>query len=182
MVGLGQHARQPSREDVKSMPYLANIITETLRLYPPVPVNARAAKNATTLPTGGGPDGRSCVLIRQGESVGYCTYAMHRRRDIYGEDALDFKPERWEGDALKHVGYGYLPFNAGPRSCLGQEFALLEARYTIARLIQFYPFIRLPDDEKAVQLGREKQILTLVLLCDEGCRVILSDKESPKDV
>lgn len=46
---------------------------------------------------------------------------MHRRKDIYGEDADDFRPERWEGDALKNVGYAYLPFNGGRRPCLGRK-------------------------------------------------------------
>lgn len=75
----------------------------------------------TTLPTGGGEDGKSPILVRKGEAVGYCVYAMHRRTDLYGEDAHDFKPERWENDALKDIGWGYLPFNGGPRICLGRK-------------------------------------------------------------
>lgn len=178
VVGTGPSAPQPSREDLKSMRYLSLIIKETLRLYPSVPVNSRAATRTTTLPVGGGQDGQSPVLVRKGEAVGYCPYAMHRRKDIYGEDALDFRPERWEGDALKDVGYGYLPFNAGPRACLGQEFALLEASYTIARIVQRYPFITVPAGEKLVKVGEEKQILTLVLMCEEGCNVVLSENST----
>jgi hypothetical protein len=82
----------------------------------------------TTLPSGGGPDGISPILVRKGEAVGYCIYAMHRRRDLYGEDAEQFRPERWDaGDEsntvnLKNIGWGYLPFNGGPRVCLGRKF------------------------------------------------------------
>ena len=94
-----------------------------LRLYPSVPVNSREAVRLTVLPRGGGPDGKSPVLVRPGEGVGYCVYAMHRRKDIYGADANEFRPERWENDALKDIGWAYLPFNGGPRLCLGRECA-----------------------------------------------------------
>lgn len=86
----------------------------------------------TTLPTGGGPDGKAPILVQPGEAVGYCVYVMHRRKDLYGEDADEFRPERWEGDALKDIGWGYLPFNGGPRLCLGRKYypwTFLDIRY-----------------------------------------------------
>ena len=125
VCGLGAGAPEPTREDLKHMPYLNLVIKEVLRLYPSVPVNSREASCYTTLPVGGGPDGESPILVRPGEGVGYCVYVMHRRKDLYGEDADEFRPERWEGDALKDIGYGYLPFNGGPRLCLGRKFSPL---------------------------------------------------------
>lgn len=145
-----------------------------LRLYPSVPVNSRAAVRTTVLPVGGGRDGKSPILVRQGEAVGYCVYAMHRRKDIYGQDASEFRPERWEDDALKDVGWGYLPFNGGPRLCLGQEFAQLEASYAIARIVQTFPKIDVPEAEPDVPLGEERQTLTLVVSSTDGCRVVLN--------
>lgn len=174
--GLGVNASPPTREDLKKMRYLDCILKEVLRLYPSVPVNSRAATKTTTLPLGGGPDGQSPILIRKGEAVGYCVYAMHRRKDIYGLDALSFKPERWEdGTLLRDVGYGYLPFNGGPRVCLGQDFALLEAGYTIARLVQRFPYISVPEGDVDVEVGKEKQVLTLVVSSGEGCRVSMRE-------
>jgi len=59
-------------------------------------MNSRVAVRDTTIPLGGGPDGKSPVLVKKGQSVNYSAYVMHRRTDFYGEDALEFKPERWE--------------------------------------------------------------------------------------
>ena len=89
-------------------------------------MNTRSALKTTTLPNGGGPDGTSPILVRKGEAVGYCVYAMHRRQDIYGHDAHLFRPSRWENGNkdepdLSNVGWAYLPFNGGPRICPGRE-------------------------------------------------------------
>ena len=92
-----------------------------LRLYPPVPINTRFCKQATTLPLGGGPDGRSPILVRPGMPVAYSVYHMQRRKDLYGPDAGSFRPERWEGSELADLKWGYLPFNGGPRVCLGSK-------------------------------------------------------------
>lgn len=179
-VGLGQAAPQPTREDLEKMTYLSLVIKESLRIYPPVPMNQRAATRNTVLPTGGGPDGHSPVLLRKGASVGYLIYGMHRRRDLYGSDAKEFRPERWENDALKGIGYGFLPFGAGPRHCLGQAFALLEASYTVARIIQWYPYLTVPPGE-TMEIGKEKQTLTLVVSCAEGCKLRLDHTERAQD-
>ena len=97
-----------------------------LRLYPPVPINGRVATEATTLPKGGGPDGTRPIMVNKGEAVAYTVYVMHRLKQLYGEDADDFRPERWDPDVnnivdLKNISWGYLPFNGGPRICLGRK-------------------------------------------------------------
>jgi cytochrome P450 len=97
-----------------------------------------------------------------------------RKKNIYGPDAYEFRPERWETGELKDVGWGYFPFNGGPRACLGQDFALMEVSYTVIRLLQEVPGISLPADERNDPPGTERQRLTLVLSCDEGCRVNIS--------
>lgn len=89
-----------------------------LRLWPVVPNNARAAIRDTVLPLGGGPDGKSPVFVKKGTTLAYSVYAMHRRQDIYGPDAAEFRPERWE---TIRPGWEYLPFNGGPRICLGRK-------------------------------------------------------------
>ena len=100
-----------------------------LRLYPSVPVNTRTLHQTTILPRGGDPDGLSPVLVRKGDNVAFCVYAMHRRKDLYGEDAEKFRPERWDEELpLYHdevnAAWGHLPFNGGPRVCLGRSKSL----------------------------------------------------------
>ena len=138
-----------------------------LRLYPVVPSNARFSNKDTVLPRGGGPDGQAPIMVPKNAPVIYNVYAMHRRRDIYGEDSNEFKPERWE---TIRPGWAYLPFNGGPRICVGrklfqctrirrgartltvhlstlEQFALTEASYTIVRIIQEFPNIESRDSE-----------------------------------
>lgn len=92
-----------------------------LRLQPPVPFNFRVSTKDTSLPVGGGPDGLSPIYIKKDTTVAYSVFAMHRRTDLWGKDAAFFRPERWEENA-KH-GWEYLPFNGGPRICLGRKFS-----------------------------------------------------------
>ena len=71
------------------------------------------------LPLGGGPDGKDPLFVHKGTLVAYNLWAMHRRKDYFGEDVEVFRPERWE---TLRPGWEYLPFNGGPRICLGREF------------------------------------------------------------
>ncbi|KAL8707081.1 MAG: hypothetical protein Q9220_007821 [cf. Caloplaca sp. 1 TL-2023] len=114
------------------LPYTGDVLPRltyvALRLYPSVPVNMRTAIRDTILPTGGGPDRKSRIFVNKGENVAYSVYSMHRRPDLYGMDAELFRPERWdlEEDLPMHhnpinAKWGYLPFNGGPRVCLGSE-------------------------------------------------------------
>jgi cytochrome P450 len=136
-VGL---ERTPTYQDLKDMKYLQHIMNEALRLYPLVPFNVRFALQDTTLPVGGGPDGTQPVGIPKGTPIGYSTLVMQRRPDIYpppesGFPPVDqFVPERW--DSWTPKSWTYVPFNGGPRICIGQQFALTEIGYTLVRLFQ----------------------------------------------
>lgn len=103
---------------LKSCNYLQWILNETLRLYPVVPLDGRLALKDTTIPTGGGPNGTSPIYVRKGTQVEYSVYVTHRRKDLWGQDADEFRPERWNG---RKPGWEYLPFNGGPRICIGQQ-------------------------------------------------------------
>lgn len=110
-----------------------------LRLHPPVPLNMRFASRHTTIPRGGGPDGLSPVFVAKGTAVSYSSWTMHRLPEVYGPNAEDFYPGRWlDPEKPLRPGWAYLPFNGGPRICLGQQSALVEAAYVVTRLVQHF--------------------------------------------
>ena len=73
--------------------YHANLVPIALRLHPLVPGNSRRAITDTVLPVGGGPDGRSPLFVPRDTLIAYHPYVMHRRKDFYGVDAEEFRPE-----------------------------------------------------------------------------------------
>ncbi|KAM0129843.1 hypothetical protein ACHAP3_007580 [Botrytis cinerea] len=159
---MSLEGRNPTFEEIKDMKYLKWCINETMRLYPVVPTTSRVAIRDTVLPRGGGPDGRSPTMVKKGDLVQWSSYALHRRTDIYGEDADQFRPERWE---KLRVVWEYIAFSGGPRICIGQQFALTEASYTTIRLLQTFPKIEARDDNPFTEW------LTLTMSNKWGCQV-----------
>jgi cytochrome P450 len=155
----------PTYEQLRSMKYLKYCMNESLRLHPVVPSNSRIALADSILPLGGGPDGQSPVFVPKDTIVVYTTYSMHRRKDFYGDDAEEFKPERWES---LRPGWEYLPFNGGPRICLGQQYALTEAGYVTVRLCQEFKELQSRDS------GPWKENLTLTVCSKNGVKVGLT--------
>jgi len=117
----------PTLEDVQELDVTERIITETLRLYPPVYVLPREAATDVEM------DGH---YIPEGAMVN--TGIRHVQRDSrFFEDPHEFKPSRWDGDLRSELhDFAYAPFGGGPRICIGREFALLEAKLTMATIGQ----------------------------------------------
>ncbi|KAL8659577.1 MAG: hypothetical protein Q9226_000358 [Calogaya cf. arnoldii] len=133
-------SRAPTYDDLKSMRYLQHCINETLRIYPLVPFNVRLALKDTSLPRGGGQDGLSPVGVKNGTTIVYSTRHLQLNPAMYpavsasSPPVLQFCPERWETWTPRP--WQYLPFNGGPRICIGQQFALAEVGYTTVRIVQ----------------------------------------------
>ncbi|KAI0030853.1 cytochrome P450 monooxygenase pc-3 [Vararia minispora EC-137] len=140
--------RRPTYDDIKGMKYMRAFINETLRLYPPVPFDVRSAVRDTTFPPSI-PSGTPYFVPKGTECI-YSVFLMHRRTELWGPDALVFDPDRFIDERVhKYLTpnpFIFLPFNAGPRICLGQQFAYNEISFTLVRLLQTFDSISLARD------------------------------------
>lgn len=127
--------RTPTLADLPALPYTNHVIHESMRLMPPAWSIDREAIEDVEI---GG------YLIPKGAQVGMVQYGTHRDPRWY-ENPDVFSPERWENDLLKRIPkYAYFPFGGGPRLCIGQQFAMMEAQLMLATIAQKFSFTLLP--------------------------------------
>jgi cytochrome P450 len=136
--------KAPTLEDVPKLKYTELVLTESMRLYPPAWGTARVAIEDHEL---GG------YKVRKGTGVSLSQYVMHRDPRWY-DAPEEFRPERWEDGLAKRLPrFAYFPFGGGPRQCIGNNFALMEATLVLAtiaqryrfRLVQGHPVVPLPS-------------------------------------
>lgn len=137
---------------LKSCKPLQNFLSEVLRLHPILPYNGRVATTDTTLPVGGGPDQTSPIAIRRGQIVAFNVYFMHRRVDLWGPDAGEFRPDRWAERTMP--AWQFLPFLGGPRVCLGQQFALTEVGCVVVRFLREFEAVEPVDSSQMAKLRK----------------------------
>nr|ADO16184.1 cytochrome P450 mono-oxygenase [Artemisia annua] len=122
-------------EGLKHLKIVTMILNEVLRLYPPAPMALRATHKDTKL---------GDMTIPSGVNVIIPILHVQHDHDIWGDDAREFKPERFsEGVANATKGRGsasFLPFGGGPRICIGQNFALTEAKVALTKIMQRFSF------------------------------------------
>jgi cytochrome P450 len=129
-------------DQTQALTYLDAVIKETLRFYPPGPLSMRQAERDTHLVDG--------TFIPKGSTVGMLPYVMGRLESIWGDDALEFKPERFidatTGKPRVVSPFEFFSFHAGPRVCIGKHFAMLQMKLLIATLLSRFRLDVLPND------------------------------------
>ncbi|ELZ28063.1 cytochrome P450 [Halogeometricum pallidum JCM 14848] len=121
--------RTPEMTDLPELTYTEQVVKESMRLYPPVPGIVREPVK---------PDVVGGYEIPPGATVRMHQWVVHRDARWY-DDPLAFEPERWTDDFEQSLPrLAYFPFAAGPRRCIGDRFAMLEARLLLATIYQRY--------------------------------------------
>ncbi|XP_068139794.1 cytochrome P450 4g1 [Drosophila tropicalis] len=152
--------------DAMEMKYLERVILETLRLYPPVPLIARRLDHDLKLASGP-------YTVPKGTTVIVLQYCVHRRPDIYPNpttfDPDNFLPERM---ANRHY-YAFIPFSAGPRSCVGRKYAMLKLKVLLSTIVRNY-IIHSTDTEADFKLQAD-----IILKLENGFNISLEKRKYP---
>lgn len=147
-------------EEVDRLIYLKAALSETLRLYPSVPEDSKHVVADDILPSG--------TFVPKGSSITYSIYSTGRMKFIWGDDCLEFKPERWlSSDGSKfevHDSYRFVAFNAGPRICLGKDLAYLQMKSIAAAVLLRHRLMVVPGH-------RVEQKMSLTLFMKYGLKV-----------
>jgi cytochrome P450 len=144
--------RPATLADLRRMPYTEMVVKESMRLRPPAWSFSREAINATQIAGYDIPAGAVCAVF---------TYGLHRNPKYWGDDAEVFRPERFAPENEdKIVKYAYLPFGAGPRVCIGNSFAMMEAQLLLATMAQKW--------QPCLAPGQTVEMLPLVTLNPKG--------------
>lgn len=121
------HGEPPTPADLDRLPYLEQVVKEVLRVYPPAPSANRTVKETF--------DWKG-YTIKAGELVSYVPFVSHRMPSQFPDPEV-FMPERFDPSYTPQPPqYAYIPFAAGPRSCIGAGFAMMEIRLVLAHVLQ----------------------------------------------
>lgn len=153
----------PTLADLRRLPYTLQVIKEAMRLYPPAYSISREAVADTVI------DG---YLIPKGTICNLLIYGLHRNKTHWA-DADAFKPERFapenEADLPQNA---YLPFGSGPRICIGNSFAMMEAQLILATIAQHYRLSLAP--------GQVVQMQPLITLNPQGSLPMIIQRRQPR--
>ena len=146
---------RPSFEELNALPYLDKFVHESLRFDNPVPGTIRVATTDSVIPLGSPVRGRDgtmveSVTIKKGTEVFIPIMVVNRSKAIWGPDADQFNPDRFDkqGVPSQHVPGVYgnlLSFLGGARNCIGYRFALAEIKAMLFMLLRNFSFEELPS-------------------------------------
>lgn len=161
---FGDSDRPCTFNDTLELKYLERVILETLRLYPPVPIIARQINEDVKLAS-------ENVIMPKGSTVVIGTFKIHRRADIFPNpekfDPDNFLPERTQN---RHY-YSFIPFSAGPRSCVGRKYAMLKLKVLLSTILRNYKI------NSNVQESEYKLQADIILKRTDGFRISIEPRK-----
>ncbi|EMS35652.1 Cytochrome P450 86B1 [Triticum urartu] len=131
----GNHMMIFEPEETEPIVYLHAALFESMRLYPPGPIERKTVMTDNILPSG--------HKVQRGETILISLYSMGRMEGVWGKDCTEYRPERWvkeDGKLLYVPSYKFLAFNAGPRSCLGKHISVEQMKSVVAAMVWNFDF------------------------------------------
>lgn len=147
-----------SYDELKKLNYLHAALSESLRLFPPVPINSRLTVDDDVLPDG--------TRVGKGWFADYSAYAMGRMEKVWGPDCREFKPERWlneDGVFQPCDPFKFPVFHGGPRVCLGKEMAYLQMKLLAAVLMHEFEIVAVDGGATAEKMMNPPYKFSLLL-------------------
>ncbi|KAH9483603.1 Cytochrome P450 monooxygenase 205 [Psilocybe cubensis] len=140
----------PTMDELNALPYLDMVVRESLRVTPPVPSTMRIAEQDDVIPLSQPVKDRhgnilDRIRITKGQTVLIPILALNRAKSIWGEDAAEYRPERWQhipegAGTIPGVWGNMMTFLGGPRACIGYRFSLVEMKALLFTLIRAFEF------------------------------------------
>ncbi|XP_013135274.1 PREDICTED: cytochrome P450 4g15 [Papilio polytes] len=161
---FGDSDRPATFEDTLQMKYLERVIFEALRMYPPVPIIARKLKRDVKIATNN-------YVLPAGATVVIGTYKIHRNPKYYKKPEV-FDPDNFlpENTQNRHY-YSYIPFSAGPRSCVGRKYAILKLKILLSTILRNYKMVSdITEDQYRLQAD-------IILKRTDGFRVEIEPRQ-----
>ncbi|KAL6590962.1 hypothetical protein ACP70R_050144 [Stipagrostis hirtigluma subsp. patula] len=153
-------------EETKPLVYLQAALLESLRLYPPGPIERKTVVDDDVMPSG--------HEVRSGDAVLISLYALGRMETVWGKDCSEYRPERWiseDGTKLRYVpSHKFLAFNSGPRMCLGKDIAIMQMKLIVAAVIWNFDVVVLEGQSIEPKLS-------CILQMKNGLRVMVNKRE-----
>ncbi|KAA1466940.1 cytochrome P450 [Dentipellis sp. KUC8613] len=151
----------PSMEELDSFPYLDAVLREGLRLHSPIPATERVPLEDCVIPVDNEyldrhGNLRREIRLNKGDNIFIPLRELHTMKEIWGDDAAEFNPDRWDNlpetaKALPGVFHPILSFTAGPHSCIGYRFSVIEAKAILFTLIRAFEFDMAVPEEKIIR-------------------------------
>lgn len=163
---LKENAGKVTYEAVHSMIYLDMVVSETLRLYPPIAFTDRKCVKNYTFPT------KSSYTLNPGDELWIPIYAIHRDPRFFTDPDI-FDPERFNNENKEKIKpFTYMPFGLGPRKCIGSRFALMETKIVLIQLLSEFNFKVISKTPIPIQITKK----TLNMAIDGGFWLGLEDR------
>ncbi|CAN0922464.1 Cytochrome P450 94A1 [Linum grandiflorum] len=157
-------------DKLKKLDYVHAAVSESMRLFPPVPLNSKVAVEDDVLPDG--------TEVRKGMFADYSAYAVGRMEKVWGGDCLEFKPERWlvvDEDGKRWYKafdqFKFPVFHCGPRMCLGKEMAYIQMKAIVAAVMMEFEVLPVGGGATAEKMMKPPYSLSLLLKMRGGLPV-----------